>query len=75
MLRVPRDVDRFPIRHLNQKPAGIRAVIGTNRSLDLSGHKDLLKEITNTNEINKVTSPLPNPPPFEGEGRVGGKIN
>jgi hypothetical protein len=47
MLRVPRDSDGFPIRHLNQKPAGIRAVIGTNRSLDLSGHKDLLKEESN----------------------------
>jgi hypothetical protein len=40
-------MDGFPIRHLNQKPAGIRAVIGTDRSLDLSGHKDLLKEESN----------------------------
>jgi hypothetical protein len=47
MLRVPRDVDRFSTRHLNQKPAGIRAVIGTDRSLDLSSHKDLLKEVSN----------------------------
>jgi hypothetical protein len=41
MLRVPRYADRFPIRHLNHKPASIRAVIGTDRSLDLSGHENL----------------------------------
>jgi hypothetical protein len=41
MLRVARDADRFPLRHLNQEPAGIRAVVRTNRSLDFSGHKTL----------------------------------
>jgi hypothetical protein len=41
MLRVPRNPGCYPILHLNQKPAGIRAVIRTNRSLDLSGHKNL----------------------------------
>ena len=44
MLRVPRNPDGFPVHHLNQKPAAIRAVVGANRSLDLSGHKDLLKK-------------------------------
>jgi hypothetical protein len=31
--------------------------------------------LTNTNAINKVTSPPPPPSPHEGEGRVGGNIN
>jgi hypothetical protein len=43
MVRVPRNFDRFPVHHFNQKPAGIRAVIWAHRSHDLSSHKDLLK--------------------------------
>jgi len=42
VLRVPRNPDGFPVYHLDQKPAAIRAVVGANRSFDLSSHKNLL---------------------------------
>ena len=39
MLRIPGDLDRFAVYNLNQKPARIRAIIKTYRSLDLAGQK------------------------------------
>jgi hypothetical protein len=39
MVRVARNLDGFSILDLYQEPTGIRAIIGTNRPLDLSHHE------------------------------------
>ena len=39
MVRVASDLDRFSVHHLYQKAAGIRTVIGANRSFNFSGQK------------------------------------
>jgi hypothetical protein len=39
MVRVASDLDRFSVHHFYQKAAGIRTVIGADRSRNLSGQK------------------------------------
>jgi response regulator RpfG family c-di-GMP phosphodiesterase len=39
MVRVASDLDRFSVNHLYQKAAGIRTIIGANRSFNLSAQK------------------------------------
>jgi hypothetical protein len=39
MVRVTFDFDRFSLHHFYQKAAGIRTIIGADRSFNLSGQK------------------------------------
>jgi hypothetical protein len=42
MLRVARNLDGLSVCDFNQKPAGIRAIIRANGTLNLSHHENLL---------------------------------